>query len=237
MAQSQLVALEAFLRDYPDIRYTPPSSPLYETEKKIWNLKPGSNPLAIVHPKSAEQVSALVKFVRSHEIKFTIRAGGHNLQGRSTAEGALTIDMREFVSVKVAADGRTATVGAGILQLELAKSLWDEGLATPIGSIPSVGYVGWAMYGGYGPFSSHWGLGVDQIVGVTIVNASGEIVTADSRLLKGIRGAGGVFGIIVDVSIKVYPLKSVSCACHELYVKQFGLKLILDSDSRRGDCI
>lgn len=69
------------------------------------------------------------------------------------------------------------------------------------------------MYGGYGPFSAHWGLGADQILSATIVDANGEITKADESLLKGIRGAGGAFGIILDVTIKVYPLKSVSSNC------------------------
>jgi FAD/FMN-containing dehydrogenase len=165
--------------------------------------------LAIAHPQSAEHVKALVNFVRSNGIKFTVRAGGHNLQGLSIEEGALTIDMRAFTSVKVAADRNTATVGAGILQDELGRILWKEGLATPAGAIPSVGYLGWAMYGGYGPFSSNWGLGVDQIVAATVLDASGAVVEADKTLLKSIRGAGGAFGIILDVTIKVYPLKTV----------------------------
>jgi FAD/FMN-containing dehydrogenase len=112
--------------------------------------------------------------------------------------------------VAVAADRQSATVGGGILFQDLATKLWHEGLATPVGTIPSVGYVGWAIYGGYGPLSGHWGLGVDQIIGATVVNADGDIVKADETLLKGIRGVGGVFGVIVDLTIKVYPLRSVS---------------------------
>jgi FAD/FMN-containing dehydrogenase len=66
------------------------------------------------------------------------------------------------------------------------------------------------MYGGYGPFSPHWGLGVDQIVGATVVDPNGDIVNADEALLEGIRGAGGLFGVIIDLTVKVYPLTSVS---------------------------
>jgi FAD/FMN-containing dehydrogenase len=46
-------------------------------------------------------------------------------------------------------------------------------------------------------------------VGAKVVNAEGKIVTADSRMLKGIRGAGGNFGVIVEVTVKVYPLPKV----------------------------
>jgi hypothetical protein len=63
---------------------------------------------------------------------------------------------------------------------------------------------------GYGPFSSRYGLGVDNILGAKIVNWKGEILEADERLLKGIRGGGGAFGIIVELRIKLYPLNTVS---------------------------
>lgn len=73
-----------------------------------------------------------------------------------------------------------------------------------------MGYVGWATLGGYGPFSTSHGLGADQIVSAKVVNAKGELVEADSELLQGIRGGGGIFGVIVELTIKVYPLKEVS---------------------------
>lgn len=43
-----------------------------------------------------------------------------------------------------------------------------------------------------------------------MVNAEGKIVTADSRMLKGIRGACGNFGVIVEMTVKVYPLPKVA---------------------------
>ena len=222
MSENQLTALEGFLKDHPTIGFTPPSSPEFDLLRKTCNASHRDVPLAIAHPHSPEDVGALIKYVRSNGIKFTIRAGGHNMEGRAIAQGALVIDMRALTSVKVAADRQSATVQGGILQGDLGKKLWTEGLATPTGSIPCVGYVGWAMYGGYGPFSSRWGLGADQILGATVVNPEGEIITADEVLLKGIRGAGGVFGVIVDVTVKVYPLKKVSiCLNEKLALSQY----------------
>lgn len=77
------------------------------------------------------------------------------------------------------------------------------------GTIASVGYVGWSTLGGYGPLTSHYGLGVDQIIGAKIVNASGEVQTADEEILIGIRGGGGSLGIITELTIKVYPVPKV----------------------------
>lgn len=77
------------------------------------------------------------------------------------------------------------------------------------GTVASVGYTGWATLGGYGPLTSHYGLGVDQIVGAKIVNARGEVQDANEELLVGIRGGGGSLGIIVELTIKVYPVNKV----------------------------
>lgn len=72
--------------------------------------------------------------------------------------------------------------------------------------------MGWSTAGGYGPFSSLYGPGVDQIVGAKLVDSKGELVDASEELLKGIRGAGGIFGVIVELTIKVFPLKEASDA-------------------------
>lgn len=80
------------------------------------------------------------------------------------------------------------------------------------GSTGSVGYVGWSTLGGYGAFSSLYGPGLDQIVGAKLVDAKGELIEASEELLKGIRGAGPTFGVITELTIKVFPLKEVSLA-------------------------
>lgn len=77
------------------------------------------------------------------------------------------------------------------------------------GTVASVGYTGWATLGGYGPLTFHYGLGVDQIIGARIVNARGEVENANEELLVGIRGGGGSLGVIVELTIKVYPVNEV----------------------------
>ncbi|OGM45315.1 D-lactate dehydrogenase [Aspergillus bombycis] len=192
MASAQLANLEAFLLGHPSIKYTAPSSPEFSTVCKVWNLARPDIPLAVVHPQNAEDVRVLVQFAKSNGLKFTIRVGGHNMEGRALVDDALVIDLRALTGVKVAEDRQSATVEGGILQGELGTKLWAEGLATPTGSIPCVGYVGWATYGGYGPSHHTGGWGPIR-----------------SLLLRGIRGVGGVFGVIVDLTIKVYPLQSL----------------------------
>ena len=55
----------------------------------------------------------------------------------------------------------------------------------------------------------NFGLGVDQILGAKVVTHEGKIVEADERMLQVIRGGGGTLGVIVAMTIKVYPLDKV----------------------------
>lgn len=202
--------LKSLFEAYPGLYYVTSSSPDYPSIRATYALDNLAVPLAIVRPKTAEEVSAVVKHAISNGIDFVIRSGGNDLFGRSQVHGALTIDLRDIDYVEIDEKKSTAKVGGGILNGTLGAALSEKGLATAVGAIPFVGFTGWATYGGYGLLSSKFGLGVDQILGAQVVNAEGNIVDADEQMLKGIRGAGGNFGVIVELTIKVYPLKKVS---------------------------
>jgi len=198
-------SLKSFLESH-SIEYATPDSPTYP-KLRIDNP---AIPLAIVRPKNAADVASIVQFARANGIKPVVRSGGNSLFSKSMIHDALIIDMRDIAYVNFNESKTTASVGGGILQGDLVNHLTKEGLATAIGTIPFVGFIGWAVYGGYGPFSAQYGLGVDNIVGAKIVNWKGEVIESDEELLKGIRGAGGAFGPIVELTVKVFPLKKVS---------------------------
>lgn len=198
-----------FAAQHPDIPYLTPKDSNFEDTRACFVKRDNDVPIAIARPQNAQHVQTLIKYCTQNNVDFVVRGGGHDCAGRSQVAGTLSIDLRDIKHVNVSADEKTATVGGGILFRDLAKELDSRGLITPVGTVASVGYVGWATLGGYGPFSTSHGLGVDQIVGAKVVNAKGELVEADDELLHGIRGGGGIFGVIVELTIKVYPLKEL----------------------------
>ncbi|KAI0403717.1 hypothetical protein F4802DRAFT_284314 [Xylaria palmicola] len=194
---------------HPELPLITPSDPTFEATRACFLKRENDVPFAIARPQNAEHVQALVQYCTKNNVDFVVRSGGHDCDGRSQVAGALSIDLRDIKQITISTDEKTATVGGGVLLRDLAKELDARGLITPMGTVASVGYVGWATLGGYGPFSTSHGLGVDQIVGAKLVNAKGELVVADAELLQGIRGGGGIFGVIVELTIKVYPLKEL----------------------------
>jgi FAD/FMN-containing dehydrogenase len=215
-----LVDKENLLRELslllPDTRLITPASKEYESLRDTYIANNPSIPLAIARPRSAAEVAQIVTHAGNLNVPIVVRSGGHDLFGRSMVEGALTVDMRDISHVEIAADRQSAKIGGGILAGTLINELEKQGLVTTFGAVPSVGWVGWATLGGYGLLSSKFGLGVDQILAAKIVNAHGDIVVANPEELRGIRGAGGNFGIIVELQIKTYALDKVWDLAYDL---------------------
>jgi hypothetical protein len=203
-------SLKNFLGGHPEIKYIPPTSPEFSSLSALYNRSSPKAPLAVVRPQTADHVGALISYCTANAVQFTIRTGGKNIYGLSSVQDALMIDMRDIDYSRVDEKKSSVTIGGGILQAKLAADLAKEGLVTPTGSLGFLGLVGWSTYGGYGPLAPKYGLGLDNILAAKVVNAKGEVVVADKELLKGIRGAGGAFGVIVELTVKVYPLKRVS---------------------------
>ncbi|KAG8666612.1 hypothetical protein FPOAC2_11728 [Fusarium poae] len=199
--------LESHLADTQAKTYAPDAPDFKKIEQCF--VEKQVQTIGVVRPQNGDEVASVVRFCLERNIEFTIRGGGHDCASRTLVDGTLVIDMRDIKHVVVAQDQKIARVGGGILCGDLANTLGKDKLATPTATVASVGYTGWATLGGYGSLTSHYGLGVDQIVGAKIVNACGEVQDANEELLVGIRGGGGSLGIIIELSIKVYPIDKI----------------------------
>jgi hypothetical protein len=109
----------------------------------------------------------------------------------------------------------TATVGAGLNQLEAVTALGKAGFAAPTGTEGTVGLAGATLGGGFGLLTRRFGMASDNLMAAEVVVASGAdgakaiIVdeTNNPDLLWALRGAGnGNFGIVTSLTYTVHPL-------------------------------
>jgi FAD/FMN-containing dehydrogenase len=100
--------------------------------------------------------------------------------------------------------------------MAVLKELNKHGMVVPHPVIQGVGFVGWSTHGGYGLLSAQYGFRVDQILQARLIDSQAVVRDADEDMLTAIRGGGGWLDIIVEFTIKVYPLCQVqiksSCA-------------------------
>lgn len=85
---------------------------------------------------------------------------------------------------------------------------------TAIGNGNTVGVIPYLIGGGLSSYTPLIGYGCENIVSARVVTAAGNIVVASStenpELLWGIRGAGQLLGLVVEVDVRVYPFSHIS---------------------------
>ena len=195
-------------------RLSLPGSPGYPIDLELYNpLFDTVHPAAIAFCASATDVARCITFARDTALPITARSGGHSYGGYSTTAG-LVIDVSLMSRVTLAAAaraGRVATVGAGARLIDVYSGLEQQGFSIPAGSCPTVGIAGLALGGGIGVMDRLRGLTSDNIVGLEIVTAAGEIVTADAAnnadLYWACRGGGGGnFGVVTEFRFSTFPV-------------------------------
>jgi FAD/FMN-containing dehydrogenase len=171
-------------------------------------------PLAIVYCQSAADVAATIHWSRSHDVTVVARNGGHSYGGYSTTPGVVA-DVSRLDELHVDATSGTARVGAGKLLIDLYAGLARHRRLVPGGTCPTVGITGLALGGGVGLSSRKLGLTCDNLLGLEMVTAGGEVVKCDAStrpdLLWASRGGGGGnFGIVTALDLRTHRVDRIS---------------------------
>jgi FAD/FMN-containing dehydrogenase len=190
-----------------------PPDAAYEQARQLWNGRVQIRPAAIVRCANVQDVIEAVRWAREQNLPLAVRGAGHEIFGRSLREGGVVIDLSQMRAVAVNPTLRTAYIQAGATAGDLIAAAERYGLATPTGTISSVGMTGLTLGGGYGPLIGAYGLVADNLLGAQLVTADGELVSANAEentdLLWGLRGGGGNFGVVVSLEYRLHPLTTV----------------------------
>jgi hypothetical protein len=114
--------------------------------------------------------------------------------------------------------GKAVKLGAGMQSEEATAMAHDKGLTIVGGECPTVGLSGgYTQGGGYGPLTSRYGFGADQVLEWDVLTAEGNILTAtpveNNDLYWAVSGGGGgVFGIILSMTVRVYANEPTAAA-------------------------
>lgn len=190
----------------------------YEAARVGWNRMYSRYPETIVFCRNTQDVVNAVEWAREKRIAFRARSGRHSLEGWSSIDGGLVIDVSRMKSIEIDGAARTATVGTGLTQAETVPALGQRGFVVPTGSEGGVGLGGVIPGGGFGLLTRSLGLACDNLVSAEIVVADGpcsaKVVEAsehvNSDLLWAWRGGGGGnFGIATSYTLKLHELSDV----------------------------
>ncbi|KAG4032586.1 hypothetical protein MFRU_006g00560 [Monilinia fructicola] len=177
-----------------------------------------------VNVSKPEDIISAIQFAKTHNIRFVIRNTGHDYLGKSTGAGALAVWTHHLKDISFSDwssdyyTGKAMTIGAGTQGFEALEAANAAGFVTVGGECPTVGVAGgYTQGGGHSALSSNFGLGADQTLSWEVVTAGGELVTASRTqntdlywALSG--GGGGTYGVVVSLTVRVYPDTTVSGA-------------------------
>ncbi len=197
----------------------------YEATRRrmVWNDRiPERFPDVIVSVTSHADVIEAVKLARSRGLRISVRAGGHSWIATSLRDGGMLIDLSRLNGVTVDVATRTATAEPAIKNTELVAALAQHGLAFPAGHCPTVAIGGYLLAGGQGWNQGGWGIACSNILAIDLVNADGELITADAQhnsdLLWAARGGGPGFpGVILRYHLQLYTAPKVIMQCVYVY--------------------
>jgi FAD/FMN-containing dehydrogenase len=186
-----------------------PSDDGYEAARKIHNGLIDRRPALIARCSGTSDIAAAVRFARQTGLAVAVRGGGHNVAGRAVPENGLMIDLSRMKGIHVDAAAATVRAQGGVTWAELNREAAVHGLAVTGGAISSTGIAGYTLGGGLGWLMSTQGLAADNLVGVQLVTAEGEVldVTDDSHpdLMWALRGGGGNFGVAASFEYRLRP--------------------------------
>lgn len=182
----------------------------YGAVRTGWNTAFDGYPAVVARCAATEDVVAAVRFARRRGLPIAVRSGGHSHAGHATCDDGIVIDLGAMKRVSVDGDRSVAVVGPGLTWGELNAAVEPDGLVAVGGHVSAVGVGGLVLGGGIGWFARSHGLACDNLVEARVVTATGEVVHAseadNAELLWGLRGGGGNFGIVTELTLRLHPI-------------------------------
>ncbi|KAB2604576.1 cytokinin dehydrogenase 5-like [Pyrus ussuriensis x Pyrus communis] len=191
-----------------------------DTASKDFGLMSRAEPLAVLHPASAQDVVGLVRAAYSSPLGFTVsaRGHGHSINGQAQTNNGVVIQMSGGSSrsgtpgqaARVSEKGMYVDAWGGELWIDVLRSTLEYGLAPKSwtdylylsvgGTLSNAGISGQAF--NYGPQ-------ISNVHELDVVTGKGELLTCseeqNSELFHAVLGGLGQFGIITRARIALEP--------------------------------
>lgn len=210
----------------------------YSNDASQLNLTPVHRVVAVAaQPEQMrQQLAELLRYAKDKNLNVSIAGAQHSMGGHSIATNGIVLNMLPYKHMQFDVEHNILTIGSGATWQDAIEYLDHQGKSIAvmqsfsnfsIGGSISVNGHGWQKDAA--PLSS-------SVESFTLMNADGEIIqcsrTEHPELFKLVIGGYGLFGIILDVKLKVVD----NVALHfnsvkikpEQYVEQYQ-KLVRDN--------
>ena len=159
-------------------------------------------------PKAIQQqLKQLLQYAKKHHLKVSISGAKHSMGGHTIYPDGISINMLPYDHMSFDQNTNILTIGSGASWSKALQYL--DGFGKSIGVMQS--FSNFSIGGSISVNGHGWQTGAapvsSQMISFTLMKADGEIVncsrTENIELFKLVTGGYGLFGIILDVKIKV----------------------------------
>jgi len=183
----------------------------YSTAACIYKIRP----MAVIRPKSIEDVQITVRYAHEHEIPIIPRGGATSLAGQAVGFG-IVLDLRSYLNKIIEINGgdKWVRVQPGIVLDMLNQQLADFGAFFPPDPASSDKCVVGGMIGtnAAGPHGLRYGATKDYVLSLTTVLADGEIVqftTPDGDSASPAGVSQRAEAVLEELSLLLFPQKQL----------------------------